>query len=102
MKCEEYLSIIPDSDDDEVTRSKKLLRKKMKKKNKKTFPWWTVFVAWGLVLAAIGASAFFVFSYSMQWGKDKSNSWLISMSLSVFQSVMIVQPLKVGVAFEST
>ncbi|XP_047736408.1 polycystic kidney disease protein 1-like 2 [Hyalella azteca] len=90
-----YTSSEIDSDDDEVTRSKKLLRKKMKKKNKKTFPWWTVFVAWGLVLAAIGASAFFVFSYSMQWGKDKSNSWLISMSLSVFQSVMIVQPLKV-------
>ena len=90
-----YTSSEVDSEDDEITRKKKLLRKKMKKKKKKSFPWWTVFIGWTLVIAAIFCSAFFVFSYSMQWGKEKSNSWLISMLLSVFQSVMIIQPLKV-------
>lgn len=67
----------------------------MKKKPKKSFPWWTVYIGWTLVFVAITCSAFFVFAYSMQWGKEKSNSWLIAMSLSVFQSVMIIQPVKV-------
>lgn len=94
-----YTSSEIDSEDDEYTKKKKIVRKKMKKKKKKSYPWWTVFIGWALVFIAILSSSFFVFAYSMQWGKEKSNSWLISMSLSVFQSVMIIQPLKVGLKY---
>lgn len=31
----------------------------------------------------------------MQWGKDRSNSWLTSMFFSFFQSLFVVDPLKV-------
>lgn len=31
----------------------------------------------------------------MQWGKDKSNQWLLTFLLSFFQSVIVVQPVKV-------
>ncbi len=39
--------------------------------------------------------AFFVILYSMQWGKERSESWLMSMFLSFFQSLFVVDPLKV-------
>lgn len=31
----------------------------------------------------------------MEWGKDRSNSWLTSMFFSFFQSLLVVDPLKV-------
>ena len=39
--------------------------------------------------------AFFVILYSMQWGKERSNAWLSTMALSFFQSLLIMDPLKV-------
>jgi hypothetical protein len=33
----------------------------------------------------------------MEWGKDRSNGWLASIMLSVFQSILVVDPLKVFV-----
>ncbi len=39
--------------------------------------------------------AFFVILYSMQWGKDRSNAWLSTMAMSFFQSLLIMDPLKV-------
>lgn len=31
----------------------------------------------------------------MQWGKEKANEWLVTFVLSFFQSVIVVQPIKV-------
>lgn len=39
--------------------------------------------------------AFFVILYSMQWGKERSNAWLGTMALSFFQSLLVMDPLKV-------
>lgn len=39
--------------------------------------------------------AFFVILYSMQWGKERSNDWLVSMVFSFFQSLFVVDPIKV-------
>jgi hypothetical protein len=39
--------------------------------------------------------AFFIILYSMEWGKDRSNAWLATMMLSFFQSVLVVDPVKV-------
>ena len=58
-------------------------------------PHWCVYVAWLMILISVGVSSFFTFSYSMQWGKDKSNAWLTAMILSVGESVLLVQPFKV-------
>ncbi|KAF7654897.1 hypothetical protein LDENG_00063320 [Lucifuga dentata] len=62
-------------------------------------PWWCVFVGWFLLLSISGVSTFFTLLYGFQYGKQKSIKWVISLGLSLFQSIFILQPLKViGVA----
>ncbi|XP_062420899.1 polycystin-1-like protein 2 [Pungitius pungitius] len=58
-------------------------------------PWWFVFVGWLLVIACSFVSGFFTMLYGLKFGKDRSVSWLVSMNVSFFQSVLVIQPLKV-------
>lgn len=58
-------------------------------------PWWSVFFAYFLVFVCVGASATFVFLYSLQWGSDKTVEWMISFVLAVCQSIMFLEPVKV-------
>ena len=68
------------------------------KKKKKPFmlPWWCVYVAWVLVALTVTLSAFFTILYSFEWGGNKSSAWLTSFFLSFIQSVLFIQPIKVG------
>ncbi|KAK5874078.1 hypothetical protein PBY51_019056 [Eleginops maclovinus] len=73
------------------------------KKRKKTptfwLPWWCVFLGWFLLLSISGISTFFTLLYGLEYGKDKSIKWVMSLGLSLFQSIFILQPLKViGIA----
>ncbi|XP_076348157.1 polycystin-1-like protein 2 [Tachypleus tridentatus] len=52
---------------------------KPRKKKKRMFPHWFLYIGW--------------FLYAV--GKEKSESWLKAIFLSVFESVLLVQPLKV-------
>lgn len=65
------------------------------KEKKKGLPHWVVYIAYALSLISVLASATVVLFYSMMWGTDKSNGWMISVSLSLFQDILVVQPLKV-------
>lgn len=60
-----------------------------------TLPWWFVFIGWFLLLSISGVSTFFTLIYGFEYGKDKSIQWVISLGLSLFQSIFILQPLKV-------
>lgn len=60
------------------------------------WPHWCVYIAWTLCVLAILASGFFAILYSFEWGRDKANRWLSNMMLSFWQSVLIVQPIKVS------
>nr|XP_015223472.1 PREDICTED: polycystic kidney disease protein 1-like 2 [Lepisosteus oculatus] len=60
-----------------------------------TLPWWFVFVGWLLVVATSGISAYFTIMYGLTYGKGRSINWLISMTVSFFESLFITQPLKV-------
>ena len=75
-----------------TTNEKKGINKKSKKI---TLPWWCAYIAWALCLISIGLSIFLVFSYSLQFGKEKSIAWLGSILMSITQSVIIIQPFKV-------
>eukprot|EP00058_Branchiostoma_floridae_P003691 XP_002589179.1 hypothetical protein BRAFLDRAFT_84927 [Branchiostoma floridae] len=66
-----------------------------KRKKQSGLPHWCVYIGWVLVFLSATGSAFFVILYSMEWGAEKSGEWLTSILLSIFQSVLIVQPLKV-------
>ncbi|KAL4239723.1 hypothetical protein ACF0H5_000526 [Mactra antiquata] len=72
-------------------------KKNAEKKRKKPFmfPPWCNYIAWILCFLSIITPAFFTILYSMEWGKDKANEWLITFVLSFFQSVIVVQPIKV-------
>ncbi|XP_053368674.1 polycystic kidney disease protein 1-like 2 [Clarias gariepinus] len=65
------------------------------KKSGCKLPWWFVFIGWGLLLAISGISTFFTLLYGLQYGKDSSTKWVITLTLSMFQSIFIIQPLKV-------
>lgn len=67
------------------------------KKKKRKLPWWTIFFAYTLVVLAIAASAFFTILYAFEWGKSKSEQWLVTFCLGFFESVVLVQPIKVRV-----
>ena len=55
-----------------------------------------MYIGWGLAVVIILASATFVFLYSVDWGAEKANEWLLSIILSFFQSVFVIQPGKVN------
>ncbi|XP_040889158.1 polycystic kidney disease protein 1-like 2 [Toxotes jaculatrix] len=75
------------------------VRMKKKQSGGCWLPWWCVFLGWFLLLSISGVSTFFTLLYGFQYGKEKSIKWVMSLGLSLFQSIFILQPLKViGVA----
>ncbi|XP_041918083.1 polycystic kidney disease protein 1-like 2 [Alosa sapidissima] len=58
-------------------------------------PWWFVFVGWFLLFSISGVSTFFTLLYGFVYGKEMSIQWVISLGLSLFQSIFVLQPLKV-------
>ena len=67
---------------------------KKKKKCRFTLPHTCIYVAWSMVFTTSIISAFITFLYSIQWGKEKSLKWLSNMFLSIFESVVVIQPVK--------
>ncbi|CAG0900605.1 unnamed protein product [Darwinula stevensoni] len=68
-----------------------------KRKKKFLLPWWFRYVAWALVVGAIGTSTFFLAAFGIQFGNEKTRLWVTSVVTSFFSSILIVQPLKVSV-----
>ena len=65
-------------------------------KKAKGWPWWTIYVGYTVVVLAVASSAFFTILYAFQWGKQKSEKWLVTFLLGFFESVFLIQPLKVS------
>ena len=61
----------------------------------KKLPYWCNYIAWLLVALCIACGAFFTILYALQWGKKKSEAWLLTFVLSFGQSLLVIQPLKV-------
>ena len=64
-------------------------------KRKYPLPYWWTYIAWGLSVVSILVPAFFIILYSLDWGSTRSNAWLSALVLSIFQSTVIIQPIKV-------
>ena len=58
-------------------------------------PHWAVYVAYALAFVGCFLSCFFCVLYSLEWGKEKAEEWLISMITSFFSSAFLIQPIKV-------
>ena len=83
----------PGNEDDEGEESSG--KSKKKPKPKATLPHWVIYIAYVLIFFASGTAAFFVILYGFQFGKEKSDNWMKSMMLSFWQSVLVIQPVKV-------
>ncbi|XP_004626039.1 polycystic kidney disease protein 1-like 2 [Octodon degus] len=58
-------------------------------------PWWCALVGWLLVAATSSTAAFFTMLYGLHYGRTGSLRWLLSMAVSLAESVFVTQPLKV-------
>ena len=65
------------------------------KKSSGCLPHFFVYIAWILALLTSLTAATFVFFYSLMWGADTSNEWLISILVSFVQDILVIQPTKV-------
>ncbi|KAK3715213.1 hypothetical protein QZH41_018320, partial [Actinostola sp. cb2023] len=52
-------------------------------------------VAWILCICGAMASSLFTFFYSLMWGADIANQWLLSIMISFTQDVLVNQPIKI-------
>ena len=60
-----------------------------------SLPYWCIYVGFAIIILAVTASAFFTILYAFEWGKKKSEKWLVTFFLTFVESVVFVQPLKV-------
>ena len=68
----------------------------MGRKKKLKLPFWFRYFAYILIFLSVACGAFFTILYAFQWGKQKSEEWLGCLMLSVCQSIIVIQPVKVG------
>ena len=79
----------------EKKQQQEAARKPAKKKREFSLPYWFIYIAWVLCFLTALISATFVIFYSLQWGKDTSEQWLISIVMSVFTDIFVSEPLKI-------
>ncbi len=72
-----------------------------KKRSQLTFPWWCLFIAYGLSLLIIGISMFFIIVRGIEFGDSKTQKWLTSVLTGFFSSIFLTQPIKVEFVFFS-
>nr|XP_032812313.1 polycystic kidney disease protein 1-like 2 [Petromyzon marinus] len=53
------------------------------------------FLGWGLIVLAVLSSGFFTILYSMEWGPEKANRWLVRFLTTFLMSVVLIQPVKI-------
>lgn len=79
----------------EQKQSQEAPRKPATKKREFSLPHWFIYIAWLLCCVTAFVAATFVIFYSLQWGKDTSEEWLISVGTSVFMDIFVSEPLKI-------
>ncbi|KAK3717356.1 hypothetical protein QZH41_011584, partial [Actinostola sp. cb2023] len=83
-----YDEITPDDEDHEKGTE-------TKKAKKEGIPHWCVYIAYALAFLSSVAAAVFVLAFGVTFGADKSAKWLLSMTISLVQDVLISQPIKI-------
>ncbi|CAF1004007.1 unnamed protein product [Adineta steineri] len=66
-----------------------------KKKSLITFPWWCLFIAYGVSMIIIVISIFFIIVRGIEFGDVKTQQWLTSVLTGFFSSVIFTQPIKI-------
>jgi hypothetical protein len=66
-----------------------------KKRSQLTFPWWCLFIAYGLSLILVGLSMVFIIARGIEFGDLKTQKWLTSIITGFFSSIFLTQPIKI-------
>jgi hypothetical protein len=66
-----------------------------KKKSPMLFPWWCLFIAYGLSYLLIGICILLIIARGIEFGDTKVEKWLTSMISGFFSSILLSQPIKV-------
>ena len=66
-----------------------------KKKREFSFPHWFIFVPWLLCFFLPICTAAFIIFYSLQWGADTSEQWLVSVAMSILMDIFLKEPLQI-------
>jgi hypothetical protein len=74
-------------------------KKKNKVKSPMTFPWWCIFITYGLCVLLVGISIFFIIVRGIEFGDVKTQKWITSILSGFFSSILLTQPLKVKLLF---
>ncbi|CAF3596750.1 unnamed protein product [Rotaria sp. Silwood1] len=59
------------------------------------FPWWFLFIIYGLSFLLAISSTFFIIARGIEFGDLKTQKWLTSLISGFFSSILLIQPLKV-------
>jgi hypothetical protein len=65
------------------------------KRSSLTFPWWCIFLAYGLSFILVGISILFIIARGIEFGDLKTQQWLTSILTGFFSSIILTQPIKV-------
>jgi hypothetical protein len=81
--------------------SAECVEKETNKKKEKMlmFPWWFLFIGYGLSFILFVVSTFFIIVRGIEFGDLKTQKWLTSLISGFFSSIFFIQPLKVNSFF---
>lgn len=81
----------------DTTPGRKLIRQVLRFFSKRPqFPWWCIYVSWTLVFLISTAASFFIILYGLTYGYTTSLEWFIASMTSFFESVFLLQTLKMA------
>lgn len=60
-----------------------------------TFPWWCLFIAYGLSFSLMMVSIFIIVARGIEYGDLKTQKWLTSILTGFFSSIFLTEPIKV-------
>ncbi|CAF1188688.1 unnamed protein product, partial [Adineta ricciae] len=66
-----------------------------KKSFRLTFPWWCLFLAYGLSFTIAFVSVFFIIVRGIEFGDLKTQKWLTSLISGFFSSILLLEPVKI-------
>jgi len=72
-----------------------MLVKSKKQKLDIIFPWWCIFIAYGISLLIVVISILFIIARGIEFGDLKCQKWLTSILSRFFSSIFVTQPMKI-------
>ncbi|XP_078578137.1 polycystin-1-like protein 2 [Branchiostoma floridae x Branchiostoma japonicum] len=58
-------------------------------------PWWFVYIGFILVFVTTNTAAFFVMLYTFEFGREKTEAWLLIFLTSFLSDLILIQPVKI-------